>query len=138
MPLIEHLEDVVVVVVADRFCFLYSMVHEAVSVTSVLPVGPVWVIVEATSLIGTKELQKAEALRATSTAFAAATLLRASISGRPMLAAEERRASEVTVAAIEAEEMCMIADGADEMRMADCRVWADLALLYAAQVSFVC
>ena len=96
--------------VTSRFTFLYSVVHAAVSVTSVLLVGPVCEIVEVTSLIGTKELQKAEALRATSTAFAAARLLRASISERSMLAAEPKRASEVMVARTEAEEMYMIVD----------------------------
>jgi hypothetical protein len=60
-----------------------------------------------TSVIGTKELQKAEALRATKMALQSPTLSRATISERPMLAAEANGDSRPRAATIEVEEMYM-------------------------------
>jgi hypothetical protein len=97
-----------VVVAAIGFLFFFKLSHGAVTVTCATPVGPDIVTVEVTSLIGTKELQKADALRATSTALHAATLSRASTSERPMLAAEMYVASNAKVAMMGAGGMNMV------------------------------
>jgi hypothetical protein len=86
---------------------LWAGVQGAVKVTFVELVGPVFVSVEVTSLIGTKELQNWEALRATKIALQAATLSRASMSKRPIYAAEIKGDKNARVATIEAEEMYM-------------------------------
>jgi len=96
-------------VVDNCLFFLLAPVQGAVTVTFAVPGAPFTVTVDVTSLIGTKELQKAEALRATSTALQTATLSRASTSPRPMLAADVRREKEAKVATIKAEGMCMAA-----------------------------
>jgi hypothetical protein len=96
-------------VVDNCLFFLLAPVQGAVTVTFAVPGAPFTVTVDVTSLIGTKELQKAEALRATSTALQTATLSRASTSPRPMLAADVRREKETKVATIEAEGMCVAA-----------------------------
>jgi hypothetical protein len=84
----------------------------------VLPAVPVLVTVTVTSLIGTNELQKTLALRATRTALQTATLSRGSSSARPILDAEARRKSEVKVAVVEAKEMYTIADRLDKEKTA--------------------
>ena len=72
---------------------LFTGVQEAVTVTSV---------------IGTNELQNAEALRATRTALHTATLSRASMSERPRLAAELKSDSKPRTRTLEDEEIYMI------------------------------
>jgi hypothetical protein len=96
-------------------------VQAAVTVTCVLPGGPVAVTVDVTSVIGTKELQNAEALRAKSTALHTETSSRASTLARSMLAAEVSREKEAKVAMIEAEGIYMIIDGLDRRETAGSR-----------------
>jgi hypothetical protein len=105
--LVELLLFLGVVVAATGCLFFFKLSQGAVMVTCAKPVGPDFVSVEVISLIGTKELQKADALRATSTALHVATLSRASTSERPMLAAEMYGASNAKVAMMDAEEMYM-------------------------------
>jgi hypothetical protein len=122
--LVVGADEVVVflgVVVAATGCrFFFKLSQAAVTVTYATPVGPGFDSVEVTFLIGTKELQKAEALRATSTDLQAATLSRASTSDRPILAAEVNGTSNAKVATIEAGEMYIaIVNLFDKTRAAD-------------------
>jgi hypothetical protein len=122
--LVVDADEVVVflgVVVAASGCrFFFKLSQAAVTVIYATPLGPGFVSVEVISLIGTKELLKAEALRATSTDSQAATLSRASISERPILAAEVNGASNAKVATIEAGEMyIVIVNLFDKTRAAD-------------------
>jgi len=101
---IDFVVDADVVVVSALFCFAF--VQAAVTVTVVYAEVPVPVTVEVTSLMGTKDEQKADALKAIKTALHVSTSPRASKSARGICAAEaaKRRAEKL----IEVRSKCII------------------------------
>lgn len=91
------------VVDSCRFFFFFdcALIQGAVTVTLVTAEVPVCVMVEVTSLMGTKDEQKAEALRAIKIALQALTSSRASRCARgtcanPAQVEDEKRAATVT------------------------------------------